>query len=404
MRNILRETGNHNAALLAKEAEESQARLKRLREKTERLNAHSEDKSGDHDHDDDYEDAPRAHKRRRTDGNEEDDDERRRRHHHRSSHGSRKSGRHDKEERDSKHRRRRKHEESEEESDKNIRHSKHRRRRKDEEPEEPEEESDKNNRHSKHKRRRKHEESEEDGDKPDPKSNQSNDKQRSGDEPDRYPTVLSRKGRKEDGSWQHIRFRSRSSSRARSPDYNSQKKSFKQRRSSATSDKRSTEPRSKNPGPPDGRKIASKEEAAASDSDPLEAIVGPLPKSQPQPKIIKFRGRGAFSTTSAIDTHFASSYDPTVDVRPNSDEEDEWGLAVEAYRDRQKWKQQGAERLKAAGFTDEQVRRWEKGGEKTEEDVKWSKSGEGREWDRGKVMDEEGDVDIKAEWGRLKGT
>lgn len=91
-------------------------------------------------------------------------------------------------------------------------------------------------------------------------------------------------------------------------------------------------------------------------------------------------------------------------MRPNSDEEDEWGLKIEAYRDRQKWKQQGAERLRAAGFTDEQVKKWEKGGEKTEEDVKWAKKGEGREWDRGKVVDDDGDVEVKAEWGRLKGT
>jgi hypothetical protein len=29
---------------------------------------------------------------------------------------------------------------------------------------------------------------------------------------------------------------------------------------------------------------------------------------------------------------------------------------------------------------------------------------EGREWDRGKVVDDEGDIDVKPEWGRLKGT
>ena len=37
-----------------------------------------------------------------------------------------------------------------------------------------------------------------------------------------------------------------------------------------------------------------------------------------------------------------------------------------------------------------------------EEDVVWRKKGEGREWDRGKVVDEEGDVEVRADFGRLK--
>jgi hypothetical protein len=32
------------------------------------------------------------------------------------------------------------------------------------------------------------------------------------------------------------------------------------------------------------------------------------------------------------------------------------------------------------------------------EDVKWSKKGEGREWDRGKVMNEDGHIEVKAPW------
>jgi len=35
--------------------------------------------------------------------------------------------------------------------------------------------------------------------------------------------------------------------------------------------------------------------------------------------------------------------------------------------------------------------------------VKWRGRGEGREWDRGKVVTEDG-VETGAEWGRLKGT
>ena len=123
----------------------------------------------------------------------------------------------------------------------------------------------------------------------------------------------------------------------------------------------------------------------------------------PEPKV-RSRGRGAFTSSSAMDDHFSASYDPSNDVQPHSDLEDDWDQALEALRDRQRWKQQGADRLRAAGFTDEEVKKWEKGGEKTGEDVRWAKKGEGREWDRGKVVDEDGQVDVGAEWGRLKGT
>lgn len=90
-----------------------------------------------------------------------------------------------------------------------------------------------------------------------------------------------------------------------------------------------------------------------------------------------------------------------MDIHLDHDEEDDWGNALEALRDRQQWKNQGGDRLRAAGFTDDQIQKWEKGGELTEDDVVWSKSGEKREWDRGKVLDNEGDVNLKAEWGRL---
>ena len=138
-----------------------------------------------------------------------------------------------------------------------------------------------------------------------------------------------------------------------------------------------------------------------SDSDPLEAIVGPLPP--PAQPTVRSRGRGAHkSNADAMDARFSTTYNPTADVHVDSDVEDDWGDALEALKDRQQWKKQGAERLKAAGFLDEQVQKWERGDEKTEEDVRWSKQGEGREWDRGKVIDEDGHVELKAEWGRLK--
>ena len=86
-----------------------------------------------------------------------------------------------------------------------------------------------------------------------------------------------------------------------------------------------------------------------------------------------------------MDSRFSSDYDPQSDVQPDADERD-WDEAAEAYRDRQKWRQQGAEKLRAAGFTEEQVKKWEKGDQKDVDDVRWSKAGEGREWDRGKKV------------------
>ncbi|KAI9841294.1 MAG: hypothetical protein M1837_000780 [Sclerophora amabilis] len=139
----------------------------------------------------------------------------------------------------------------------------------------------------------------------------------------------------------------------------------------------------------------------ASDSDPLESIIGP-PPPPPQPKVSS-RGRGTFAS-SGIDDRFSSSYNPTTDVHPNSESEDDWDQALEALRDRQRWKQQGADRLRSAGFSEDEVKKWERGGEKREEDVRWTTRGEDREWDRGKVIDDQGDVGLRPEWGRLKGT
>lgn len=103
-----------------------------------------------------------------------------------------------------------------------------------------------------------------------------------------------------------------------------------------------------------------------------------------------------------IESRFSSTYDPTMDMKLDSDAEDEWGSNVEAFRDRQRWKQQGAERLKAAGFTESQINRWENGDERNEDDVVWAGKGQAREWDRGKVVNEDGDTALMADFGRLK--
>lgn len=116
-----------------------------------------------------------------------------------------------------------------------------------------------------------------------------------------------------------------------------------------------------------------------SDSDPLEDLIGPKPPSRTVP-----RGRGAFRGGSAMDARFSPDYDPKSDVQPEGDVRDDWDESLEALRDRAKFRQQGGDRLREAGFTEDQIKRWEKGGEKTIDDVQWTKKGEGREWDRGK--------------------
>lgn len=126
-----------------------------------------------------------------------------------------------------------------------------------------------------------------------------------------------------------------------------------------------------------------------------------------------------------MDAHFAQDYDPNLDVYLEDDdvpsttrsarrpvaglmiEDDDWDMALEALRDRANWKQRGAERLKAAGFGEDVVEKWNgnpafSGGagaaEGNIEDVRWATKGEGREWDRGKVMNADGHYDVKAPW------
>lgn len=110
------------------------------------------------------------------------------------------------------------------------------------------------------------------------------------------------------------------------------------------------------------------------DSDPLETIVGPLP-----PPKIKARGRGTVSAGSGIDGRFSDTYDPSLDLTTgDAGDGDDWDMVL----DRVKWRQQGAERLRAAGFTEQEVQGWETG---KKPEFRWAKNGEGREWDRGKT-------------------
>lgn len=143
------------------------------------------------------------------------------------------------------------------------------------------------------------------------------------------------------------------------------------------------------------------------ESDPLDDILGPQRPPRKRP-----RGRGAYKDASAMDARFDPKYNPKADIDISADdgEGDDWDMALEAMRDRMKWRSQGGDRLRAAGFSEEEVRRWEGSNgllgrddtsrEKDIDDVKWKKKGEGREWDHGKVVGEDGDVDLRAKWAR----
>ncbi|KAJ5967844.1 hypothetical protein N7501_004092 [Penicillium viridicatum] len=160
------------------------------------------------------------------------------------------------------------------------------------------------------------------------------------------------------------------------------------------------------------------------ESDPLEDLVGPLPP-RPNEAPIRSRGRGAYKhNMSNIDAHFAPGYDPATDVHLDEDKlhsmsqessrrpvaglmtkDDDWDMAMEALRDRERWRNKGEERLRTAGIDEAVIDKWKNNtafagvdGEGKAEDVQWSKKGEGREWDRGKFVDDDGHIDIRAAW------
>ena len=67
---------------------------------------------------------------------------------------------------------------------------------------------------------------------------------------------------------------------------------------------------------------------------------------------------------------------------------DKWDEQVQDFRARQQLKRSGAERLLAAGFSNEYVDQWKANVVKDEANIKWNKTNDGpREWDRGKDKD-----------------
>ncbi|KAF3023411.1 hypothetical protein E8E15_009104 [Penicillium rubens] len=170
--------------------------------------------------------------------------------------------------------------------------------------------------------------------------------------------------------------------------------------------------------------ITARQSEMGDESDPLEDLVGPLPPRQDEAPI-RSRGRGAYKhNMSNIDAHFAPGYDPATDVHLDEDKlhsigqessrrpvaglmtkDDDWDMAMEALRDRERWRSKGEERLRTAGIDEAVIDKWKNNtafagmdGEGKPEDVQWSKKGEGREWDRGKFVDDDGHIDIRASW------
>lgn len=66
--------------------------------------------------------------------------------------------------------------------------------------------------------------------------------------------------------------------------------------------------------------------------------------------------------------------------------------AAELFRDRQKLKHHQQQRMREAGFSEDQVKRTEASEPNLEENVRWAKAGEKRAWDQGKTIDADGSV------------
>ncbi|KAF4339415.1 pre-mrna-splicing factor 38b [Fusarium beomiforme] len=132
------------------------------------------------------------------------------------------------------------------------------------------------------------------------------------------------------------------------------------------------------------------EEQEEEGSDAMEDLIGPAPPP-------RYRGRGTVGGSSGIDRRFSDTYNPKTDIQMDEDEVgNDWDDAVEAFRDRQKLRQNQEQRLRDAGFADEQIQRASGADEKSAESVQWSKAGEKRAWDVGKVIGSDGALQPEA--------
>lgn len=343
MRNIVREADSHNAALLAKEAEESKERLRILQLK-ERAKRWGEDAAGNG-----KSSSSRSRTRQRPDrelyrvgGRKEapatQDGEKRR--------GERETKRRKSRSKSPEGSERIKDPDKERKRHKKRSRSRERRRS-----------GSRSRKHREHRSERHHGEKERDGDR-------HRDRERGNDKSSEKKGCSSDKHRER-------RHRSPQSKRHDDLDADTDRSSRKR------------------------RKVEERTSIRAS-PDLIDEIIGPAPPPPPT----RARGRGTTSGSSAMDARFNEKYDPSMDMQPDSDDGDDWDNAAEAYRDRQKWKKLGAERLRSAGFEEDFITAWENNDTKNTANIKWAKEGV-REWDRGKVVEEEtGEVSVRASWAK----
>lgn len=122
------------------------------------------------------------------------------------------------------------------------------------------------------------------------------------------------------------------------------------------------------------------------DSPPhSQPLIGPPVPSSSTHSDFSFHSTGK----SMLDLHFDPDYDPKLDIAISSDKNDDWNIIFEAIKDREQWKESRTQRQTQSKFptqiiskiTDEYFPVYSKGL---------------REWDRGKVVQENGDIEIKA--------
>jgi hypothetical protein len=124
------------------------------------------------------------------------------------------------------------------------------------------------------------------------------------------------------------------------------------------------------------------------DSDSLDDLIGPAPAPT-------HRGRGRVGGYSGIDRRFSETYDPKTDIQMDDDEAiGNADDAFELFRDRQKLKQAQQQRMREAGFSEDHVKRVNATDTTLEDNVRWTKAGEKRAWDQGKAVDSEGSVSV----------
>ena len=346
LKNIVREVDGYNTALARKEDKESRERLKELRRRDgERIHGNKEEyrfsrKSGEEDWRARRErDRSRSPPRRRRDSDGEERDRRR------------------------KHRR----EDSEDEGRKKSHHRK-----------------------SSYRRRSRHDESEEEYRSRKRKERQS---QRDSDDSDERRRHHRERHRDRDDRHSHRRER-RHSRRSRSPERSRerhQRKSTRDKHGSPPSDtspSRSTHHHKESHDRPSSYDVE-RNQRDNSDSPnsigPAAQVIGP--------EFLHAKGRGRMNG-GTLDAKFSENYDPRTDVNDHDESDsdnkyvlDDWGLALRALKERQSYISSGAmtERLSET--------------QNQNQTGSWPTYSKGeREWDKGKVLLDDGSVGVKV-WG-----